>query len=67
MIALGLFAARGAVMAWRLAGPTKMSIHGFIAMGIAAVGTLLLGGGLMWLAFYSARTGYDDDQNDPHG
>jgi hypothetical protein len=48
--------------AWRLAGNTPLSIHGWIAMGLAAVLVLALGGGLMWLAFYSSRHGYDDDQ-----
>jgi hypothetical protein len=43
----------GAVSAWRLAGNAPMSIHGWIA---------LLTGGLISLAFYSARNGYDDDQ-----
>lgn len=41
---------------------TKMSIHGWIAMGIAFVGVGALTGGLMWLSFYSARKGYDDRQ-----
>ncbi len=67
LAALVVFAARGAVMAWRLAGPTRMSVHGYVAMAIAAVGTLLLGGGLMWLAFYSSRAGFDDDVDDQHG
>jgi succinate dehydrogenase hydrophobic anchor subunit len=52
----------GAVSAWRLAGNAPMSIHGWIAMGIAGVFTALLTGGLISLAFYSARNGYDDDQ-----
>jgi ABC-type transport system involved in cytochrome c biogenesis permease subunit len=43
-----------------MAGNSKMSIHGWIAMTLAAVLTLGLGGGLMWLAFYSSRRGYDD-------
>jgi hypothetical protein len=45
---------------WALAGPVRMSLHGYIAMGLAAVFTIALGGGLMWLAFYSERRGYDD-------
>lgn len=45
---------------WALAGPAEMSVHGYIAMGLAAVFTLGLGGGLMWLAFYSSRNGYDE-------
>ncbi len=48
----------GAVSAWRLAGDAPMSIHGWIA----GVFTALLTGGLISLAFYSARKGYDDDQ-----
>lgn len=56
------FAVWGLATVWRLTGDTHVSVHGYIAMGIAAVFTLLLGGGLMWLAFYSARRGYDDDQ-----
>ena len=45
---------------WGLAGGAHISVHGYIAMGLAAVFTLLLGGGLMWLAFYSSRKGYDE-------
>jgi hypothetical protein len=52
----------GAWASWRLAGDVRMSIHGWIAMAIAGVFTAALAGGLIWLAFYSAREGYDDDQ-----
>ncbi|MEQ8333898.1 hypothetical protein [Nisaea sp.] len=38
----------------------EMSIHGFIALAVGAFFTLLLGGGLMWLAFYSSKHGYDE-------
>jgi hypothetical protein len=55
-----VFAIWGFQAVWRLSGPTHISAHGYIAMGIAAVFTVLLGGGLMWLAFYSARRGYDE-------
>ena len=58
MLALAVW---GAVSSWRLAGDVHMSIHGWIAMGIAGVFTALLAGGLISLAFYSARKGYDDD------
>jgi hypothetical protein len=57
------FSIWGFVVAWRLAGDTHMGVHGWIAMTLAAVLTLGLGGGLMWLAFYSSRHGYDDDQS----
>lgn len=45
---------------WRLGGDSDVSIHGWIALGLALVFTLVIGGGLMWLAFYSSRKGYDD-------
>ena len=54
------FAVWGFQAVWRMAGPTHISVHGYIAMGIAAAFTVLLGGGLMWLAFYSSRRGYDE-------
>ncbi|WP_284358856.1 hypothetical protein [Candidatus Phycosocius spiralis] len=37
-----------------------LSIHGWIAMGLGGVISILLGSGLMWLSFYSARQGYDE-------
>ena len=52
----------GAWASWRLAGDAPMSLHGWIAMGIAGVGVAGLTGGFIWLAFYSARKGFDDDQ-----
>ena len=46
---------------WSLAAGSHMSANGWIALAIAFVVTGLLGGGLMWLAFYSSRKGYDDN------
>ena len=66
LAALGLLlglALWGLVQAWKLGGRTPLSVHGWIAMGLAAGLTLALGSGLMWLAFYSSRHGYDDDQD----
>ncbi|GBD41976.1 hypothetical protein HRbin39_01363 [bacterium HR39] len=37
-----------------------MGLHGWIALALGALVTLLLGGGLMALVFHSARRGYDD-------
>jgi len=48
----------GAVRA--LSGDLEISLHGYLAMAAAVIGTALLAGGLMWLAFYSARAGWDD-------
>jgi len=49
--------------AWKMMGNTAMSIHGYVAMALGVVLSIALGGGLMALAFYSSRRGYDDDQN----
>jgi hypothetical protein len=38
----------------------QISIHGWIAMGLGVVFSLVIGCGLMWLSFYSARQGFDD-------
>jgi hypothetical protein len=57
------WAAWGAWASWRLAGDTRMSVHGYVAMALAGGVTALLTGGLIWLAFYSAKRGYDDDQH----
>jgi hypothetical protein len=38
----------------------KISIHGWIAMSIGILFSLLIGCGLMWLSFYSAKQGFDD-------
>jgi hypothetical protein len=48
------------VWAWRQLGDVEMGIHGYIALGLGALFTLLIGGGLMGLVFYSHRHGYDE-------
>ena len=45
---------------WFAVEDVEMSIHGFIALVLGAFFTLLLGGGLMWLAYYSSKHGYDE-------
>ncbi len=65
---LGAILAVAIVMAvdvWSGAGDTGMSVHGYIAMGLGAIVTLLLGGGLMALVFFSSRHGYDDAAGAP--
>ncbi|HLI64918.1 MAG TPA: hypothetical protein VKU90_01020 [Caulobacteraceae bacterium] len=64
LAAMLAFAVWGLFAAWRLSGDTAISVHGYIALGLAGGMTLLLGGGLMWLAFYSSRKGYDDIDRD---
>lgn len=42
----------------------EVSAHGYIAMAIGVVFSLLIGGGLMALVFYSSRHGHDDVDHD---
>ncbi len=41
-----------------------LSWHGWLAMGLGVTLTAALGGGLMYLVFYSARHGHDDIDHD---
>lgn len=45
---------------WDAMGASPMTVHGWIALSIGAVGTALLTAGLMILAFHSHRSGHDD-------
>ncbi|UEM03041.1 hypothetical protein JL101_024205 [Skermanella rosea] len=50
---------------WNLDGAeVAISGHGLLALLLGGVGTLALGGGLMFLVFYSNRRGYDDAVDD---
>lgn len=61
VMALALFGASfAAVTAWNAMGDVAISLHGRLAMALGAALTLGLGGGLMFLVFYSSRRGYDD-------
>ena len=62
LLSLLAFAVWGVATGLRATGDTSISLHGYIALGLGIVFTLGLGGGLMWLAYYSARRGYDDEQ-----
>jgi hypothetical protein len=71
LVAGGLVAVLGVLLAvwafaaaWDNAGEVSLSVHGWIAMSLAFGLTGLIGGGLMWLAFYSARKGWDDIDRD---
>lgn len=48
---------------WWSLGDVDIGIHGLIAMTLGCLVSLALGGGLMFLVFYSNRRGYDDDQH----
>jgi cation transporter-like permease len=45
---------------WRAIGGGPMSVHGWIALTLGVLGTVLLAWGLMALAFRSHREGWDD-------
>jgi hypothetical protein len=62
LLALGLW---GVIATWNFAGDVKISVQGYIAMAIGCAGTILLAGGLIWLAYYSARKGYDQPHDEP--
>ena len=64
LVGMLAFVVWGFFAAWRLSGDVAISTNGYIALGLAGGVTLLLGGGLMWLAFYSARRGFDDIDRD---
>ena len=61
-VLLGLLAASAAFAAylWVQLGGVEISLHGYIALGLGAGISLALGGGLMFLVFYSSRHGYDE-------
>lgn len=45
---------------WASIPDAQVSMSGWTALIIGSVFTLVVGGGLMFLIFYSARHGYDD-------
>jgi hypothetical protein len=45
---------------WISAGNVAMPTWGWLIMGFGIFFTLLVGGGLMALVFYSSRAGFDD-------
>jgi hypothetical protein len=66
-VLIGLLAASSAVglWGWRELDDVEMSRHGWIALALGASATFLLGAGLMALAFFSRRRGYDERANRP--
>ena len=45
---------------WYQMGQIALGLHGWIALIAGSVGMVVLGGGLMALSFYSARSGHDE-------
>ncbi|MCF8478629.1 MAG: hypothetical protein K9G60_16500 [Pseudolabrys sp.] len=46
--------------AWNRFDAGAMPLYGYLAIGGGVLMSLLVGGGLMALVFYSSRHGYDD-------
>jgi hypothetical protein len=49
-------------VAWERFGGEPTPLYGYLAIGGGVTFSLLIGGGLMALAFYSSRRGYDENQ-----
>ena len=52
-----------ALFLWWSLGDVDISLHGMIAIILGCLVSLLLGGGLMFLVFYSSRQGHDDEHH----
>lgn len=51
--------------AWNELGDVQMTGHGWAAMALGILFSLVVGIGLMGLVFYSSRKGYDEPPNQP--
>jgi hypothetical protein len=62
IVLLGLLMLAGLTgwWAWRTIGDVEIGVHGWIALGLGAGLTFLVGAGLMALMFFSERRGYDE-------
>jgi hypothetical protein len=58
------FAAYIGVSVWSGLGETRISAMGLVAMGTGVLFSLAIGGGLMYLVFWSSRHGHDDIDRD---
>ena len=52
-----------AAAAWAHLGGDSSPLYGYVAIAGGVLVSLLVGGGLMALVFYSSRHGYDDEAN----
>jgi hypothetical protein len=50
----------GASRVWLNSGDVELGFHGYTALILGGTFSLLLGGGLMALIFFSSRRGFDD-------
>jgi hypothetical protein len=63
LLALLALAIWFAATAWVRLGGDEIPFYGYVAIGGGVLFSLLVGGGLMALVFYSSRHGYDDEAN----
>jgi hypothetical protein len=61
LVALALLAVWFGIVGWNHESDVQMSGHGYAALTIGVVASLVVGIGLMTLVFYSSRRGYDDE------
>ena len=52
-----------AITVWTSSNDVPMSKHGWIALGLGTVFSLVIGCGLMALMFFSSRSGHDEAAN----
>jgi hypothetical protein len=64
LLALLALAAYVGYVGWNLTD-VVMPLTGYVAMGLGIFFSLLVGGGLMALMFYSSRHGYDEPPSKP--
>ncbi|MGH6684311.1 MAG: hypothetical protein ACRECA_10430 [Pseudolabrys sp.] len=64
LLALLALAIWFAVTAWVRLGGDPMPFYGYVAIAGGVLFSLLVGGGLMALVFYSSRHGYDEGHGD---
>ena len=58
-MAVAIAVIAGGLYVWHILGPVQLSWHGWLAIAAGVVGSFALGGVLMALSFYSARSGHD--------
>jgi hypothetical protein len=59
-VALVIFSRLGNFYAWQQTAGVEMSVHGYVAMILGVIFSLVIGCGLMALVFFSSRHGYDE-------
>jgi hypothetical protein len=65
LVIVGLLALFGVAVGWAIWGwqqtaATAIGLHGWLAMILGIIFTIVVGCGLMGLMFYSSRYGYDE-------